>query len=756
MSQAPAVRRLCRLALPLVSLTCSTSWAQTAPPATTEAGIDRVVVSARKREEALIEVPEAISTISEAALRDYHLASFIDLSYKIPNLSFAYGYGGTAGNPGTAFGDARTIAIRGISGARTTGFYIDDTPLPGAVDVRVLDLKSVEILKGPQGTLYGESSLGGNVRYITKAPNLNRGEWRFMVEAGRGTGSAGNNSAAEAAGNIVLSPGTAALRVATYIDDTAGYLKRSYPSDINHPDSPRVIVDNQGAERNKALSLIALLRVTSDFDISLRWLYQNQYYNGFPASYAPLPAFEAQRVVEHTTNVQPDVRDIWTLPAIGLLYKGKGWTLSSSTSRFDRHVRDIEDTTEGTAAYWGTTLPQSFAWHGLHGTRELAHETRVTFDEVQHLSGTVGLFYSYVNNHFEIPAIYGQLGTVPGKPSLLWIQNDVNTQQNIAVFGELYYRFLERFTLTAGLRKYWLKETDHLGFDYLDVVFRSATDNASNGISPKLALAYQASPNSLLYANAGKGFRQGNAQFEPAGFGCDSSLAAIGQTPQSVTKIAPDSLWSYELGGKFDFPDPGLLLTASAFHIDWKNIQQPIFLNSCAFYIQGNAGAAAIDGGEIELAGRVSSALKLRVSAGYENARITRDGNTGQAAGTPVYQVPKWTFSAGGVSTHQLSDRLQLHLAADYSYTGSSVSSNSGAGLNLVRAGYHLVDARAGLAWGNAELTLGVRNLGNANPNLGDLGYIGYQRYVPGTSTPLPQVATLPPRTWTLQYRNAF
>ena len=92
-----------------------------------------------------------------------------------PNISFAYG-----GGP-TGIADARTIAIRGITGqnlfgtAGATGFYIDDTPVPGSVDPRVLDIDNIEVLKGPQGTLYGESSLGGNVRLVTKKPNLNRG-----------------------------------------------------------------------------------------------------------------------------------------------------------------------------------------------------------------------------------------------------------------------------------------------------------------------------------------------------------------------------------------------------------------------------------------------------------------------------------------------------------------------------------------------------------------------------------------------------
>ncbi len=116
--------------------------------------------------------------------RTYNIQSFDDYATKTPNISFAYG-----GGP-TGIADARTIAIRGITGqnlfgtAGATGFYIDDTPVPGSVDPRVLDIDNIEVLKGPQGTLYGESSLGGNVRLITKRPNLIDGRHR-LYGAGR-------------------------------------------------------------------------------------------------------------------------------------------------------------------------------------------------------------------------------------------------------------------------------------------------------------------------------------------------------------------------------------------------------------------------------------------------------------------------------------------------------------------------------------------------------------------------------------------
>jgi iron complex outermembrane recepter protein len=748
---------LAALAFPVANCAAQTAAAEAATPE------ERVIITARKREELLVEVPVAVSTFSASTISDYNIRSFIDYATRTPNLTFAYGNGGTAGNPGTAFGDARTIAIRGIAGARTTGFYIDDTPLPGAIDVRVADLASIEVLKGPQGTLYGESSLGGNVRLVSRAPDLRKNEWRGRVEAGAGEGSAGLNYGGEAVANIVLAEGRAAMRLVAMSDNAAGYLTRSYPSNINDPASARVVVDNQGAQRHRGVSLNTLLRLDSAWDLALRLAWQDQRTHGFPASYAPLPGFMPLSDSAHTTNVQPGARDTWSLPALTLRYHGRRWSLTSSTSQFQRRVHDVEDSTEGTAAYWGTTLPQSYAWNASsyawnasHRSRQLAHETRLGFDGGGALKGTLGLFYSKHRAEFGIADIYAQFGTVPGTPALIWRQLDVNIQRDTALFAEFDYRFLERFTLTAGLRRYWLRQDDHLNFAYLATEFDSKNANSTRGVSPKLALSYQASKAAMLYATAGKGFRQGNAQFDPSGFGCDASLAAIGQTPASMTKVAPDAVWNYEVGAKMDLPEPGLLLTAALFRIEWDKIQQPIFLPSCAFYMQGNAGAATIDGAELELAGRLTPALKVRAGLGYTDARITAGGNTGQAVGSPVYQVPRVTASVGAMLGFAVSGAMRGFVVGDASYTGKSLSANSGADLHLTRAAYRLANLRAGLRWDRSELSLGIRNVGNARPNLGDIGYIGYQRYVPGSTTPLPQVVTLPPRTWMLQYSTGF
>src|SRR5580692_10738659 len=238
--------------------------------------IETVVVSARKREESIAEVPTSITAFTSETLKDYNIQSFTDYASKTPNMSFTYG-----GGP-TGVADARTVAIRGITGqnlfgtAGATGFYIDDTPVPGSVDPRVVDQASIEVLKGPQGTLYGESSLGGNVRLITKQPDLTKSGFGYMAQAGMTSGGGSADGGANAIANAVLIPDRAALRVVLFANHDAGYLTRTYPTDPASPAGgdpflsvPRTSVGDQGAITAYGGSAALLFRVTDSLDVKL-------------------------------------------------------------------------------------------------------------------------------------------------------------------------------------------------------------------------------------------------------------------------------------------------------------------------------------------------------------------------------------------------------------------------------------------------------------------------------------------------------
>jgi iron complex outermembrane recepter protein len=762
-----------------------------------------VTVTARKREESLAEVPSSITAFTADTLKDFNVQSFADYATKTPDLSFTYG-----GGP-TGIAQARTIAIRGITGqnlfgtAGATGFYIDDTPLPGSVDPRVVDLASIEVLKGPQGTLFGESSLGGNVRLITRKPDLDNSGIGYMTQVGGTSGAGSPNGGGNLIGNLVLSPGTLALRMVAYGNYDGGYLTRTYVTDPASPatgnpflPAARTSVGDQGANTSFGGSLALLWRASDKLDVTLRVLYQNEQDNGFPTAYAPLPEFlPVSYITPRAFDVQSKAFDEWTMPTLDFKWSGQGYSVTWANSYFYRHTRDVEDSTYGT--YQELTFPppnffynvvglptQPFLWDGEHYLNQVSSEARLSFDPIHNVSGTVGLYYSNSRTRFTIPPTYAQglssatIGSPTGPPAEsvcgpapcpeneIWTQTNPQSEEDKSIFGELYYKFLEKWQLTLGARGYWLNQsTDYTANGFLNFgqTASNPQENSQSGINPKVALQLQATEETMVYASASKGFRAGGAQ---ANFpGCSTNIPV-----EDVTHVRSDTLWTYELGSKI--ATQKALISMAAYYIDWKNLQQQVAL-PCGFYLQVNGNEARIWGGEIEANGHLTPELQFRLGLGYENTDITDPGNLALAAvngnpgvqpGSRVSGVPEYTAFVGGFYTHPLSDNLDGFISADYSYTGNSVSLIvGGAGAEVTRPGFPLLNARIGVERGQSQLSLNFTNITNAKPNLGDVGYVGYATFnsqVAGFPTtpapPIPQVATLPPFTVMLQYTKSL
>jgi iron complex outermembrane receptor protein len=743
--------------------------------------LETITVSARKRDESLANVPVSITVFTGEALENYNIQSFNDYATKTPNVSFSYG-----GGP-TGISDARTVAIRGITGqnlygtAGATGFYIDDTPVPGSVDPRVLDIDNIEVLKGPQGTLFGESSLGGNVRLITKKPDLDKDEFSFMTQAGLTSGGGSADGGANIIDNLVLVPDTLALRTVLFFNHDAGYLTRTFPTDPTSPGVtdpylavPRTSVDNQGGVTTYGGSMAALLKATDNFEARFRVMFQNTTDHGFPATYAPLPAFTPDYTLNRAFDVQPEASDDWVLPSLDLNYKGQGWSFVSSSSFFYRHTRDLEDSTYGTqqvlANYYEVSgLPaQPYLWDGEHFHDQITEEMRVSFDPWHNLSGTVGAFWSQTHTKFYIPPTYAN-GLVaasadntvvgPWPNDEIWTQTNPAVQKDKSLFGELYYKFFDKFTLTAGARQYWLsQEADFTanGFMNFGATPSDPQRNSESGIDPKAGLSYQITDDAMVYASASKGFRAGGAQ----AYAPFCSLPGLPVT--DITQLKSDTLWSYEAGTKIQLPHPGILLSVAAFHIDWKNLQQQVAL-PCGYYFDINGDEATINGAEVEINGHLTKELQVRFGAGYEKTKITDPGALGLPGidvpvGSRILGTPAVNASVGLVYTQALTNSIDGFVSADYSYTGDSVSLlNGGYGAEATRPSYSLANMRFGIDHEKTEVSLNIHNLTNAKPNLGDIGYVGYaqyQNYAQGSI--IPQVATLQPLTVLVQYKQSF
>ncbi len=735
-------------------------------PTSTEA-LEEITVTARKRQESALDVPVSMTVFSSQMLQDYQIQSFTDYATKIPNLSFSFG-GAAASNVGAGFSSSRGTAIRGITGINATGFYIDDTPVFDSMDPRIVDIDRIEVLKGPQGTLYGSGSLGGNVRIITHKPSLTTDEVRYSTELSD-TRHGSADYGAEVAASLVLVPNAVGVRLMGFYSKDSGFLNRTYPSAADP--SIRSSASGDGEVNVLGGSVSALIEPTEGFYVTLRFMYQREYTGGWPVAFAPLPAFQ---VVSYTLDRSIDAlegsSDRWTLPAIDVAYAGQGWSLASSSSYFERASFDQENGTEGTTYALvgaGFTPPPGvpLLWYADINTTRFAHETRLSFEEIHHVSGLFGVYYANKHLNILLPPAYtpglAASGLWPNDNSYSYTGSNPSTE--IAGFGELYVSLLPQLTLTVGARKYRLKEESTSvsdGFFLGAQVLQPLTASTENGISPKYALDFHFSPDAMIYASASKGFRPGGIN-NPLPDTCTPELTALGQTQESAKRFKSDSVWNYELGTKADLLQRRLSVTAAIFEIEWNQIQQPIYLPICAFSITGNSGAARNRGAELELNHRPLEGLNLRAAAGYLDAKISEAGaSSPQATGSRVFNIPRVTLSAGLVYERPISSVAATgFFSFDYSYVGDSLSGNNTTATPRVRPSYQVSNLRAGFRRDRNELSLFVNNLFGEKANLGDLVHLSFEPRIldgQGQSVPDPRVVTLRPLQIGLRYRHGF
>jgi outer membrane receptor protein involved in Fe transport len=722
-----------------------------------------VIVTSRKRAESVLDVPTSISALSSQSLSDFKIQSFADYVTKIPNLSYGYGASGSYGVAGS-----RAVAIRGIVGANTTGFYIDDTPVYDSMDPRIVDVERIEVLKGPQGTLFGSRSMGGNVRIITKQPDVNEDQFSYGAQASY-TQHGGGDYEADGIANVVITPQKLAVRMMAFYDPESGFITRTYgvPGTSTYGSVPR-----QGGTTTGGASIAALLKATDDLGVTFRLLYQRAATYGWPAAYAPLPNFEVTSLTTpREVNVQELATNRFTIPSLELTYRGNGWNLASSTSYSQYQTYDFEDGTEGIQqlyASFGIPLtPNIPVTVGYGTTRDrLTQESRVLFDGAHGISGVAGVYYSREHSHLTQSPPYeapGQAASGAWPDNLVFSENALTDIDEIAGFGELYAKFLDRYTLTLGARAFHLDERyNQTSAGFFAGVYPLATftppKNVEHGVVPKVALQYEINGDSMVYASAAQGYRPGG--FIPFLLPdiCTPDLAALGKTTKDVT-YRSDSIWSYELGGKTALADRKLLLTGSVFQANWSNIQQSIYL-TCTFNTIINVGAARSRGAELELTGRVIDPLELRVGLGFNDAKITSSfPGSPLPPGTRILEVPAVTATVSARYETPIGASRTAFVTSDYSYTGDSLSENTSVNYPVTRPAYSMVNARIGMTWGKSELSLFGNNLTNQKANLGDLQFWTFRQSItlPGGQSVLdPRVAVSRPIQIGIRYQHAF
>jgi iron complex outermembrane receptor protein len=723
--------------------------AQTALEAT---GLQEIIVTAQRRSEDLQRVPISMDAITGETMEKLGEKKFFDYASTVPNLSVGIGSGAGGGGSGYGVSSSRAVTIRGVAGNNTTGLYLNDTPVPLSLDPRAVDVDRVEVLRGPQGTLFGAGSMGGTVRIITREPTLEQTSGKMEADAAY-VNDGGLGYSVDGTLNLPLIDKSVALRISAFSAFDPGYFTRQWgvdtvPSVELLPGSPSGSKSHVGASQNTGVmaSLLIAPSLLPGLSVTPMFIYQRSIYNGYPlADYTP-----DDLVQNRPLNVAETVADTWDFASVTAKYEGRYGRFVGYATNFYQSGEDIEDGTDFAAGVL-PGLPYFVAapiWNDLY-TESWSGEARFESTLPGPVQFVIGVFSElderrYYENWF-VPGANAASGGVLGTDNL-YFSYQPNSDRQRAAFLNVSYDVTSALQIAAGMRwEYLANEFTDVGNGWFNGGASSASGKHSEvDKAPRFTARYQFAPNQMVYASAAKGFRIGgeNLPLLPV---CGSQYTSGG--PQYGT----DSLWSFEVGSKNSWLADRVKSRLAVYRIDWSKIQQGGVLNStCDETVITNSGAAVSKGAEFEVDAAVLENLIINLAAGYEDAKITEavPGSL-TVVGQPLNQVPAWTGSATAQYSKPLGEERSAFVRGVWTYNGSRVSfNNSETGIDL-RA-YNLLNLRTGINQGPWEFALFADNVSDARGNLGDL--IPESGQLPGR----PRFLITPPRTIGLHVRRDF
>ncbi len=618
----------------------ASSVADSTGRATQPAQLEEVVVTAEMRHQRLIDVPASISVITGNDIAKTGAATIEDLQYEAPGLSIA------EFSPGQ-----QRIVIDGISafeGLPTVGVYLDEMPLNmnfagSGMDVRLLDMQRVEVLRGPQGTLYGQGSLGGTIRYITNQPNLHAFGGSFESE-GAAIDGGGVDWKTGGALNMPLVQGRLGVRLAAQYQSFGGWI-----------DETALGIPRANRGKDYTVRATSLWVPTDPLSISLMVQHQAFQVNDQNLADADGTAQDA--------ILQPS-RETVDLGNLTAKYDFGGAQLLSSTSWLDRSERTRNDDSavyipylEAPVADGGLGLPagsiQSVAYDFTTQDHILTQELRLSSEGSGPLGGTVGVFYR--DSHTR------SLQSEPVVPDIVPVDvysGDGTNPENSrpwAIFGQGHYRLTSALEATLGLRYFQDRQQQAVtstSFGYTTHDFGAQTFSSP---SPRLDLSWHVSDNVNVYTSLAKGFRSG-------GFNLTSEGRGLYPIPQTY---APETLWTYELGTKFQSEGGRVASDVSVYHNNWKNVQSLAFPSGLPLVYTVNGGTITGWGVNAQLTVRPVDALELGLTGGWNDmtyVSTTADHFPGDA---PDY-VPRYTASAFAEYRYHWTPSLPGFLRIDY------------------------------------------------------------------------------------------
>ncbi len=705
--------------------------------------VSEIVVTAQKRRERLIDVPISAMALSGAQLEKQNVKSIEDIVRLAPGVSLLGG------------GDSSDsdISIRGIVssvGAPTVGVYIDDVPVQVRMDAgvwvnpypKIFDIDRVELLRGPQGTLFGAGAEGGAIRFITPEAPLNKTSG--FVRGGLDTvagGGAGWEAGAAFGGPIV--PDRLGFRASLWRQKLGGYADRVDPA------TGATLAKNVNGETNtvahlslKAAPFANLVITPSLFfqdsrkgDTGLYWEREDGDYK--IATRVPSPRHD--RMVTASLGVEYDF----------------GWAKLKSISAYThRLVSSRYDSTQYYFASYSpgiVTLPDdpgfAMAAHYDSSLQNYSQELRLTSNTGRddRISWVAGLFFlrqregydgryaanvdEYANYLSEAAgtgpsdgATYFGEGPIDGQYA--YVRHYVDNTQDMAVFADATLRLSARLRVSAGVRQARNRFAYH---DFQDGHWGPGAPTYKTGkqqespLTPRLNLSYDLGQDRMAYVSVSKGYRIGGVNQPVPANACAADLASVGMTTAPLTYNS-DTVWSYETGLKGRFFARKLQLAMSAFYVDWNGIQQSVSLSTCGYSFIANLGKAVSRGADAQWSWRAGPRLTLSGAFGLTDAYNTQNITAANALlakkGDPL-AVPKWTANLGAQYDFSVFNGADGFVRFDYDYASAyhdrALAVYGADPLTNDTSASHYVSARLGLSKGAWNASLYADNLLNSH-----------------------------------------
>jgi len=710
--------------------------------------LGQIVVSAMKRDEVLSTVPMSISVLSPADMEASGIEGIGGIAAATTGVEYDF-------SPQYGPGILTNIAIRGISadsGDATTGIYVDDTPIQtphttfGNAYPVTFDLAQVEVLRGPQGVLFGRGAEGGAIRFVTNEPSTTTTSELYRSEVSATDHGGGNLEGGAAIGGPII-PNVVGTRVSAWYREDSGYVNRIDPF------TGAVVDADANRATDRAVRLALLFEPKDTVRITPSFSFQSLHVHDTPAYYAAPPT---PGILENGKLLRQPADDDLMIGSLAVRDQLDGANLTAITSYVDRYATATVDTTNVAGVEYfggfGNPLGPAFPTSYEDAVPTLLTLHQIQFSEEVRLasadSGTPiewlsGLFYSRLRQDTTQDTY---LIAAPNDPGIL--DDDYNIITETSAFGQCRWSLNRFWSIGGGMRIGWLESrgSSHTaGFANAgSAPFAHISDRETLPPTPRFDLSYQLDGHNLFYTVIAKGFRAGAPSGTPAR--CDGSV--------DNSTLGPDSVWSFEVGTKNELLDRRLHLDTSIFDIRWNGIQER-FLDACGNSFTTNAGSARSRGFDLGAEALLTDQLKLAIAVGSLDVRYTRtlriaDGQVIVDRDTVVGGVPSvpapWAGTvsaryewhpAGATAAYVRADEI-VHSHNPGPFTEHDPNSVYDPNLTADPA-YYVLNLQLGMAWSGVNLRFFANNLVNARPQL--------QRAPDAAGSSLMYAYTLRPRT---------